>query len=82
MTTPESPYRRPALRRPADRNLFLALCGWACVLLSVVGAAVALVGASLVRDGGGDDARALALAGLAMLAGGAGGGVLLDGGRR
>lgn len=71
-----------ARHRPSDRDLLGALCAWACLALCVVGAALALLGASELHDGGGDPARCLALAGLALLMGGAGGCVLLQGGRR
>jgi hypothetical protein len=68
MPRPESPYRRPARPRAAS-DLLGALAALACIALVVVGAAVALGGCYDLAHGGGDPARAVLLAGLALLMG-------------
>ncbi len=81
MIRPESPYRRPAWLRPS-RDVIGALCALACLLLVAVGAGVAFAALDDVRERGGDGSRAVALVGVALLLAGAGGGVLIAGGRR
>lgn len=77
----DHPYRRPAQKRPAS-DVAAALWSLACIAMVAVGACVALYGCVDLVHGGGEPARVIALAGLALLMGGTGGGVLLAGGRR
>lgn len=82
MIRPESPYRRPVRLRPAS-DAFGAFCALLCLAAVAVGAGVALAACdAIVRHGGGSDALAIALAGLAILLAGTACGVLLGGGRR
>lgn len=81
MTRPESPYRRPAQKRPAS-DVVGAILRWACIAMAAVGAGVAFAGLDDIRHGGGDGGRVAALVGLALLLGGVGGCVLAAGGRR
>lgn len=78
----ESPYRRPARRRPPPSDSIGAAFAIACLLLAAVGAGVAFAALADLREGGGDGARSIALVGMALLLAGAGGSVLVAGGRR
>lgn len=72
--------RRPAPRRAHDPlDAVVALACWACV---AAGAGFAFLGAGLAQGGDRALGGTLALAGLAVCCGGAGGAVVMHGGRR
>lgn len=81
MLRPESPYRRPAIKRPTA-DVVGAILRAVFIAMAAIGAGVAFAGLADVRDGGGDGGRVAALVGLAFLLGGAGAGVLVEGVRR
>lgn len=75
MNRPESPYRRPAVRRPTA-DVVGAVLRCACIAMAAVGVGTAFAGLDHLRHGGGDVARVAVLVGLALLLAGVGGSVL------
>lgn len=82
MPRPESPYRRPAVRRRPARDTLDALVSFACLACVGAGAGGALGAAAYRLATGSTIATAFVAAGALLCFAGAAGAVVLDGGRR